>query len=345
MLDAALVRCRDRGPIHSKRQGSMTPARLRGTGWLAAALIALAAACAPAPSADSDTRATESDHVTPETTLDVVQSSLADAYEYSVILDGVRADTADGTVRHFHRYRVVEHPAPGARDRTVRVHTTDWAAIPPATYEQERGLTGLMVLRKHWDGTISAEATPPLLGYVGDPRYGRWSDGDWQFNPDASLLVEALDEAGDLVTAASRGHLPTVRRSDYERYTRAPLTYGASARARAPGGPPAASAGSGPVASSPRSGFAIKVDARVATPRNGTTFVDRAQARERSSQARFDAKVQSRIAAPTTVRPVQPRATAPSSAASRPTTPSSNWSRGSSSSGTSRSSSSSSRRY
>lgn len=69
---------------------------------------------------------------------------------------------------YFHKYLIEENG---------ETRETDWEKVPPSFYEQNRENLGMAVLSKPYgvfEADALAQAAPPGMAYVGNPRYGEW---------------------------------------------------------------------------------------------------------------------------------------------------------------------------
>lgn len=129
-----------------------------------------------------------------------MQKSLASAPEYMILLEDMREEGSFFT-EYYHRYKVVQGDRQGV---------TDWIEVPESVYKKYEPFLGMALVSKSDQG-VNDKAHPPGYEYVGNPRYGQWTQQSggsfWQFYGQYALMRDLMGWGGR-----------SVNRADYDDY-------------------------------------------------------------------------------------------------------------------------------
>jgi len=138
-----------------------------------------------------------------ELPLDRIKTSLKDVPTYSIVLEDMKEE-GNFVKTFFHRYRVVSGE---------QTQTTDWVQVPENYYRKNENFLGMSLISKK-DGVENSTAAPPGYDFVGDSRYGRWTqdrhgNSFWEFYGKYALF-----------TSLFGGWYRPIYMNDYNDYTR-----------------------------------------------------------------------------------------------------------------------------
>ena len=111
----------------------------------------------------------------PGVPIEKIKAALQATPDYSVILEDMKEE-GNFITQYFHKYRIIRGEESGV---------TDWEEVPEKYYRANEAFLGMTLTAKK-DGKIISSVAPPGYQYIGDSRYGQWSNDHrggsfWEF--------------------------------------------------------------------------------------------------------------------------------------------------------------------
>lgn len=110
-----------------------------------------------------------------------IKMGLKKSLNYSIILEDMKEEGTFSS-KYFHKYRIIEN---------AKGKTTDWLQVNKSSYQKNVNYLGMSIFAKK-DGKIIEGINPAGYQYVGDPKYGRWTNRGgtsfWEFYGQYAML-------------------------------------------------------------------------------------------------------------------------------------------------------------
>ncbi|MCP3926851.1 MAG: hypothetical protein GY714_30195 [Desulfobacterales bacterium] len=110
-----------------------------------------------------------------------IKMDLKKASTYSIVLEDMKEEGTFSS-KYFHKYRIIEE---------TNGKATDWLQVTKGTYQKNVNFLGMSIFAKK-DGKFVEGVNPAGYQYVGDPKYGKWTNRGgssfWEFYGQYAML-------------------------------------------------------------------------------------------------------------------------------------------------------------
>jgi hypothetical protein len=129
-----------------------------------------------------------------------IQARLDKYPEYSIILQDQKEEGIFSKT-YFHQYKIILGERTKEGDDLIFTNqTTDWTRVSKREYRQYFEYLGMVIASKSAESGVANNQHPPGYQYVGNQRYGRWSnDGRgsfWEFYGKYAMMNQMFNLIG-----------------------------------------------------------------------------------------------------------------------------------------------------